>query len=49
MSRALVVVALAALALAGCHEKAAPSEPAAKPTLLVVATGDVWGQVEPCG
>ena len=48
------LVAFAAVALlGGCHKAPAASEapPAqhTRPTLHVAATGNVWGQVEPCG
>ncbi|MBS2032650.1 MAG: hypothetical protein JST54_32550 [Deltaproteobacteria bacterium] len=43
-------VPLAALLVLGACHKAAPKPPAPpKPTLTLLATGDVWGQVEPCG
>lgn len=53
MKGCLLVLTAAAL-LVGCHEKSAgkpaANAPAAnRPTLRIAATGNVWGQVEPCG
>ena len=39
----------AALLLAGCHKEPKPAAPSGPPVVTVLATGDVWGQVEPCG
>ena len=51
MRRALVGLAFA---LAACHRGPPPPAPTPppeppKPTLTLLETGDVWGQVEPCG
>jgi hypothetical protein len=39
---------VAALALTGCKRER-PVEVPAQATLVVAATGDTWGEVEPCG
>ena len=47
MSRAVLGL-VAALALAGCKRER-PVEVVPHATLIVAATGDSWGEVEPCG
>lgn len=39
----------ALLAVAACHKPPADPTPKSPATLTILATGDVWGQVEPCG